>query len=129
MKEELKQKRQEEGKARAIKYLKECMDENGTLNITKFRNMHRAEYSKLATYFGSVDNAIAEIGAIKITNQKTTPTLAQRLAYDYIKQETETRSVADMARQYGVSKPALNQLYHTLRKFIEPHTIKQDVRS
>lgn len=119
MNEELKMKRKEEGKRRALEYLKQCIDTNGTLNITNFRNLHRAEYGKLASYFGSVDNAVAEAGAIKITTQKNTPTVMQRLAYDYICEQIKTKSIAELARKYNVSRATLNQLFKRLQNVIE----------
>lgn len=122
MREEVKMKRIEEGRARAIKYMKECMDDRGVLDITAFRNMHRSEYSKLSTYFGSVENALKEVGAIKATSQKGAPTLCQKLAYDMIKEATKTKNIAQLAREYNVTRMALNQLYKQLEKIITRET-------
>lgn len=119
MKEELKQRKNAEGRARALMYLRECMDDKGTLNITKFRNLHRPEYSKLSTYFGSVDDAMAAVGAIKVTSQKTTPTLVQQLAYAYLQKESKIKHVAEIAREFNVSRAGMNQLFKRLEKLID----------
>ena len=111
MKAELKAKKFEEGRSKVIQMLKECMDVNGVINITSFRNKHRTEYNKLSQYFGTVDAAIEEIGAVKMLNSRNIPTLSQRLAYDMIKEMSKTYSVAEIARKYGVSRACVNQLY------------------
>lgn len=112
MKTELKNKRFEEGRSRVVKMLKECMDNDGVINITAFRNLHRTEYNKLSQYFGTIDAAIEEVGAVKILNSRNIPTLSQKLAYDRIKSMLEGKhTIASIAREYNVSRACVNQLF------------------
>jgi transposase-like protein len=115
-----KQRKIEETKKQIINDMKSCMDSRGVLNITEFRNKYRKEYGKLPIYFGSVDKALEVVGAVKVTNQKNTPTFQMRLALDYLNLLTsQGNSVASIARKYGVSRANVNQLYHRLQKVIE----------
>ena len=117
-KEELRQKQIEEGRECTLKRMKECMDEDGVLDITAFRNMYKTEYNSLSRCFGSVDNAVKAAGAIKVTSQKKTASLCQKLAYNMIKESTKTKNIAELAREYGVTRAALNQLYKHLEKMV-----------
>ena len=112
MKTELKNKRFEEGRNKVVKMLKECMDNDGVINITAFRNLHRTEYNKLSQYFGTIDAAIEEVGAVKILNSRNIPTLSQKLAYDRIKSMLDEKyTIASIAREYNVSRACVNQLF------------------
>ena len=70
---ETKIKKTEEWKMQIIKKMKKYIDDRGLLNISEFRNDNPKEYSKIPMCFGSVDNAVEVLGAIKLTNQKNTP--------------------------------------------------------
>ena len=122
MKTELKTKKLEEGRSRVIQLLRECMNKDGVINITAFRNKHRTEYNKLSQYFGTVDAALEEVGAVKMLNSRNIPTLSQRLAYDMIKTMVKTQSIAEIARKYGVSRACLNTLYKRYNILIDGKT-------
>ena len=117
MKEELRKKRYTEMRSYLLRLLRECSQE-GVLNITTFRNLHKKEYGKLGSYFGSVSNALEEAGIIKVTSQKTSPTLIMKLAYNMIKEQNKDKSLAKIAADYQVSRAALSSLYQRLGNVI-----------
>lgn len=118
--DEVKTKKIEELKMQIIRKMKSCIDDRGVLNISEFRINNPKEYSKIPMCFGSVDKAMEVVGAVKLTNQKSTPTLKMMLAYDYIKLMIEQgNSLGAIANQYGVDRANINQLYNSLKKAIE----------
>jgi len=129
MKTELKTKRLEEGRSKVIKMLRECMDNDGVINITSFRNLHRTEYNKLSQYFGTIDAAIEEVGAVKILNSRNIPTLSQKLAYDMIKSMLDKGyTIASIARKYNVSRACVNQLFKRYQVLIGETKEEKEVK-
>jgi hypothetical protein len=116
---ETKIKKTEEWKMQIIKKMKGYIDDRGILNISEFRNDNPKEYSKIPMCFGSVDNAVEVLGAIKLTNQKNTPTLKMMLAYDYLELLVKQgNTMGSIAKKYDVSRANVNRLYTGLKKIL-----------
>ena len=116
MKNEVKitQKRKDT-KERIIKSLRDSIDENNCIDIRKYRKQYKSDYSLISRYFGSVDNAVKSVNAIKLTNYSKGGSLKDRLAYDMICSRLEShKSLSAIAKEYQVTRSAMNYLFHTL---------------
>lgn len=116
MKNEVKitQKRKDT-KERIIKSLRDSIDENNCIDIRKYRKQYKSDYSLISRYFGSVDNAVKSVNAIKLTNYSKGGSLKDRLAYDMICSRLENhKSLSAIAKEYQVTRSAMNYLFHTL---------------
>lgn len=113
--EELITHTQKETKARILNSLRESIDSNNCIDIQKYRKEHKSDYSLISRYFGSIDNAVESVNAIKLTSYSKGGSLKDRLAYDMICQKLEDqKSLASIADEYGVTRAALTYLFHTL---------------
>jgi AraC-like DNA-binding protein len=107
--------KQKETKKRIIKSLTDSIDENNCIDIRKYRKQYKSDYSLISRYFGSVDEAVESVHAIKLTNYSKGGSLKDRLAYDMICSRLEHhKSLSDIAREYGVTRSAITFLFHTL---------------
>lgn len=98
--------------------MKKYVDNNNCINISKFRQDNPSEYALLPHYFGSVNQAIEEYGWVKVIKTKgkegNRVTLRNQLAYDMLKQMRKNKTLEDIAQTYGVTRPAINQLFKAL---------------
>jgi hypothetical protein len=108
-------------------YLKTLMKDyatnNNCMDISKFRKDHPGEYNLLTHYFGGINQAIEECGLVRITKAQTKTgkkvTLRNQLAYDHLVALRSTKTLEEIANMYGVTRPAINQLFIALKSAIE----------
>ena len=105
------------------KLMKNYVDRNGCMDITKFRTDNPNEYALLPHYFGGVNQAIEQSGWIKMVKSKTKTgnrvRLRDLLAYDRLTQLRQVETLQQTADRYGVTRPAINQLFKVLQAAIE----------
>lgn len=106
--------------------MKKYIDENRCINIKAFRDENPQLYAIIPHYFGSVNNALTELNLIKITvtKHKTADkavSLRDMLAFDMLEylRKSEKSSLEEVAKKYGVSRPAINQLHKALKAAID----------
>jgi len=96
---------------------KKCID------IAAFHKKYKKEYSLLPHYFGSVNEAIEQMGWIKISKAQHVKgkgaTLKNQLAYDYLQYLRKNNTLEDIANKYGVTRAAIGQLHKALKSTIE----------
>ena len=105
--------------------MKEFIDENKCINIAAFRETHPKLYAIIPHYFGSVNQALAELNLVKITvtrhrTSEKAISLRDMLAFDMLQylRKLEKSSLEEIAEKYGVSRPAINQLHKALEAAI-----------
>lgn len=98
--------------------MKKYVDQNNCIDISTFRRENPNEYSLLPHYFGGINQAIEYFGWVKISKVKSKNgeklTLRNKLAYDMLKKLREDNTLESIANKYGVTRPAINQLYKAL---------------
>lgn len=103
--------------------MKKYVDKNNCIDIAKFRQDNPNDYALLSHYFGSVNQAIENNGWVKVqkTSSKTGKkvTLRNQLAYEAIKNMRKDSTLEQIATKYGVTRAAINQLFHALESTIE----------
>lgn len=101
--------------------MKRYVDEDNCIDIAQFHVENQKAYSLLPHYFGSVNNAIADNGWIKITRPQhikiNTVSLSDQLAYDMLEtMRNKGMTYEQIAGKYGVSKAAISQRHKALQK-------------
>lgn len=106
--------------------------ENDCFDIKSFRLQHPKEYGLLPYYFDTVSNAVETLGWIPVNkvNGVKKVNLKDMLAYERICEIREKYSLKKQAQMYNVSSAAMNQIYKTLKKAVEPdeEELKNDVK-
>lgn len=106
--------------------MKQYVDENNCIDISRFHEEHTKEYSLLAHYYGSVNKAIAEYGWVKINKTqrkdgKQSMVLRDQLALDMLDLlrkggKVDKQTLEEIAEKYEVTRPAINQLHGALKR-------------
>ena len=103
-------------------YLKSLMKEfvsNNIFDVNAFREKYPTEYAMLPYYFGSITFAIEQNGWIKSAKIKTKPaTLRNQLAYLALNNLREDKTFEEIAKEFGVTKAAVSQLFAALKEEI-----------
>ena len=117
MSEDLKNKK--EIKKEQLKSLMKETVTNNIFDVNAFREKHSTEYATLPYYFGSVNSAIEQNGWIKSAKVKTkTVTLRNMLAYYALSNLREEKTLEEIAKEFGVTRTAVNQLFNALKEEI-----------
>ena len=107
-------------KEQIVQLVRSCINADGIIDMGEFRRNHKKEYSLINHYFGSVSNLLNLARATKtvqVNNGKNNITLRNRLALDMIENLRDSGySFEDIAKNYNVTRTAVNNLYHMLTK-------------
>lgn len=127
----MNEKKVQEAKAKLYKLMEPFIDENKCINLSAFRKAHPDKYGLLPHYFGGVDDALLELGLVKvqIVKQKGASravSFKDKLALDMLNLLRTTESFDSIATRYGVTKPLVAQLHKTL-KLISGKVSKKEV--
>lgn len=110
-------------RAALVDLMKNYVNEQGSIDITKFRLENPTEYALLPHYFGGVNSAIDQCGWIKVVKTKgrqgSRATLRNQLAYDMIKDLRKKNTLEVIGNKYGVSRAAINQLFKALESEVQ----------
>lgn len=119
-------------KQEIIEVINKYADENRMVNIRAFREENPRLYSIIPHYFGSVNSALAELNLVKVTfaSHKTSQksvSLKDQLAFDMLEilRKSEKLSLEEIAKKYGVTRPAINQLHKALKVTIEKNSTEE----
>jgi predicted XRE-type DNA-binding protein len=116
-------------KQQLVNLMSNYVDENNCIDISRFRTENPDEYALLPHYFGTVNNAVESNGWVKII--KTTGkegqrvTLRNQLAYDMLLELRKNETLEQIAQKYGVTRPAVNQLFKALKSTINQQTLSE----
>ncbi|MNV54170.1 hypothetical protein D3C71_1463440 [compost metagenome] len=104
-----------------IGLLSQYRDENGNVDMTKFREDQSSAYTRIPYYFGSVENALQQLHLVASGNSigKGSPTnrltLRNELAYDRLVDLRKNHTLEEIGTMYGgVSRAHVNQLFQSL---------------
>jgi len=116
----MNEKKVQEAKNKLYELMKPFIDENKCINLSAFRKAHPDKYGLLPHYFGGVDDALLELGLVKvqIVKQKGASravSFKDKLALDMLNLLRTTESFDSIANRYGVTKPLVSQLHKTLK--------------
>ena len=103
-----------------LKSLMKSFVSNNIFDVNSFREKYPTEYAMLPYYFGSINSAIEQNGWIKTSKIKTkSVTLRNQLAYKALLELRKDNTFEEIAKQYGVSKAAVSQLFSALKNEID----------
>jgi hypothetical protein len=117
-----------------LNLMKQYVDESNCIDISRFHSEHAKEYALLPHYFGSVNQAIAAGGWIKVSKPQHKGgkgmILRDTLAYEMLKLlrnggKVEKQTLEEIAGKYDVTRPAINQLFKALDK-AHKNSVKED---
>jgi len=102
-----------------VELMKKYVDEQGSIDITKFRLENPTEYALLPHYFGGVNSAVEQCGWVKVVKTKcqqgTRARLRDQLAYYALRELRKKHTLDQIGEQFGgVTRAAVNQLYKVL---------------
>jgi hypothetical protein len=130
----MNEKKLQDSKNKIHEAMKPYIDTNKCIDISAFRQANPQKYGLLPHYFGSVDNALVELGLVKvqIVRQKCSNhamSFKDKLALDMLNhlRKTEGESLETIAQRYGVTRPLVNQLHKTLKSAAEQIGIEEEI--
>lgn len=109
----------ENTKERILALLKTSKDTDGRIDIGEFRRKNPSEYALLNHYFGSVTAAVDMVQGVKVARTQRRVTLRDSLAYERLVQLREDNTLDDIAKERGVTRMAINQLFHALEASVK----------
>lgn len=105
--------------------MKQYVDENNSIDVSKFHKENPKEYSLLPHYFGSVNQALTQFGWVKVSKAQHKGgkgmILRDQLAFDMLELlrkggKVDRQTLEEIANKYEVTRPAINQLHKALKK-------------
>ena len=120
----MNERKMQEAKKKIFELMKPFIDENKCIDLSAFREAHPQKYGILPHYFGGVDDALLELGLVKVSivkQKKASKDLSfkDKLALDMLNLLRTTESFDSIATKYGVTKPLVSQLHKTLKAATE----------
>jgi len=116
----MSEEKMQKAKNKLFELMKPFIDENKCINLSAFRKAHPDKYGLLPHYFGGVDDAMLELGLVKvhIVKQKGASRdlcFKDKLSLDMLNLLRTTESFDSIATRYGVTKPLVAQLHKALK--------------
>ncbi len=99
--------------------------ENNEIDLSKFRQENPSDYSRIAYYFGSINNMLKELQVTRTQFSDNKMTFRDRLAYDFLNILRKHYTLDEIAKEYHVTKSLVNQLYQNLEFKIKSEKVKK----
>lgn len=110
----------ENAKKQIKEVVRKYTTEDKFVDMSRLRKEDTATYRKIPHYFGSITGMLDELGLQSLNKRHTggsleKPSLRNQLAYDMIVELLKTKSIEQIAHQYGYSRMHVNQLFNSLK--------------
>lgn len=87
---------------------------NNEIDLAEFRHQNPSDYSRIAYYFGSINNMLKELEITRVQSNNNKMVLRDQLAFDMLTILRKHYTLAEIANNYNVTKSLINQLYQNL---------------